>query len=143
ERMRKLLFRQDMIGTEREVVKEEIRQQENNPIAQGLLRFLSRAYTTHPYAWTAGGTIADLDATTPDDLARFYNTYYVPNNAMLVVVGSVTRDEVERAASTWFGGIERGPEPPRPADAAAEPPQTAPRRYVVAPGHLGLDLAGY
>src|SRR4051812_29295858 len=63
ERMHNLLFREDMIKTEREVVKEEIRDTENNPIASGFLRFLEMAYTKHPYAWTAGGTIADLDNT--------------------------------------------------------------------------------
>src|SRR3954470_7165610 len=53
ERMRNLLFRPEMIKTEREVVKEEIRQSENSPLAKGLLRFLSIAFTKHPYAWTA------------------------------------------------------------------------------------------
>jgi zinc protease len=54
ERMRGLLFRPEMIGAEKEVVKEEIRQQENSPIAKGFLRFLEIAFTKHPYAWTAG-----------------------------------------------------------------------------------------
>ena len=78
ERMRNLLFRKDMIDVEREVVKEEIRQQENNPALKGVLRFLDIAYTKHPYAWTAGGNLKDLDATTVDDLKKFYNAYYQP-----------------------------------------------------------------
>lgn len=143
ERMRNLLFREKMIATEREVVKEEIRQQENNPLSVGFLRFLEIAYTKHPYAWTAGGTIADLDATKVADLQKFYNTYYVPNNAMLVVVGDVDRAQVETAAKTWFGAIPKGAEPPRPASAATEPPQQAQRREVVAPGFVGIALAGY
>jgi zinc protease len=143
ERMRKLLFRDDMIRTEREVVKEEIRQQENNPLTMALLRFLEIAYTKHPYAWTAGGTIADLDATTKDDLERFYDAYYVPNNAMLVVTGAVTADEVRAAAEKWFGAIPRGASPARPAEAAPEPAQTARRREVVAPSQIGLVLGGY
>src|SRR3954470_4871275 len=49
ERMRNLLFRKDMIDTEKEVVKEEIRQQENSPITKGFLRFLEIAFTKHPY----------------------------------------------------------------------------------------------
>lgn len=143
ERMRSLLFREDMIRTEREVVKEEIRQQENNPLAKGFLRFLETAYTRHPYAWTAAGTIADLDATTAGDLRRFYDAYYVPNNAMLVVVGAVTAEQVRAAAERWFGAIPRGPVPPRPADAATEPAQTGMRREVVDPGQLGVVLGGY
>lgn len=143
ERMRNLLFRDDMIATEREVVKEEIRQQENQPLGKGFLRFLEIAYTKHPYAWTSGGAITDLDATTSADLQTFYNTYYVPNNAMLVVVGDVSREQVESAAKTWFGSIAKGTEPPRPADKALEPPQTSLRRNVVEPGHVGFVLAGY
>src|SRR5678816_2149727 len=92
ERMRNLLFRKEMIDTEREVVKEEIRQQENSPIAKGFLRFLEIAFTKHPYAWTAGGNLQALDATTPEDLKKFYDAYYQPNNALLVVAGKVTMD---------------------------------------------------
>lgn len=143
ERMRALLFREDMIRTEREVVKEEIRQQENNPLAKGFLRFMANAFSRHPYQWSAGGTIADLDATTAADLKRFYDTYYVPNNAMLVVVGAVTADQVRAAAEKWFGPLPRAAEPPRPADAATEPTQTAMRRDVSAPGQVGLLLGGY
>ena len=143
ERMRNLVWREEMVATEREVVKEEIRQQENNPIAKGFLRFLEIAYTKHPYAWTAGGTIADLDKTTIEDLKTFYDTYYQPNNALLVVVGDVTLDEVKASAEKHFGAIPKANEPPRPADAAPEPPQTEARREVVEPGQVGILIAGY
>ncbi len=143
ERMSNLLFRKKMVDTEREVVKEEIRQQENNPIAKGFLRFLSIAYKKHPYSWTAGGTIADLDQTSPDDLAKFYETYYVPNNALLVVVGDVDKGQVEDAATRWFGGLTKGAKPPRPADASPEPEQTKMRREVAESGQIGLIIGGY
>jgi zinc protease len=143
DRMRGLVFREDMIDTEREVVKEEVRQQENNPIAKGFLRWLELAYTSHPYAWTAGGSIEDLDRTTQADLRRFYDTYYVPNNALLVVVGDVSLEEVRASAERHFGSIPRGDEPPRPADQHREPPQTEQRREVVEPAQVGVVLAGY
>jgi zinc protease len=143
ERMRNLMFRPNMIATEKEVVKEEIRQQENSPIAKGFLRFLDIAYTKHPYAWTAGGTIKDLDATTPADLKKFYDAYYQPNNAMLVVVGKATADEVKASAEKWFGKIPKGAEPPRPAASAQEPVQDKKRREVVEPGQIGLTLVGW
>ena len=118
--MRNLLFRKDMIDTEREVVKEEIRKNLNNPLVRGLETFLHTAYKVHPYAWTSGGTIADLDATTPADLKKFYDTYYIPNNALLVVVGNVTaRPGQGRGATKHFGPIPAGPTPPRPAAALA------------------------
>ncbi|HUJ58028.1 MAG TPA: pitrilysin family protein [Kofleriaceae bacterium] len=143
ERMRNLMFRRAMIDTEREVVKEEIRQQENSPIAKGFLRFLEIAYTKHPYAWTSGGNIKDLDATTPDDLRKFYDAYYQPNNAMLVVVGKTTAAKVKASAERWFGKIEKAPDPPRPAASEQEPPQTSKRREVVDAGQIGLTLIGW
>lgn len=144
ERMRNLLFRKEMIDVEREVVKEEIRQQENNPVIKGVLRFLEIAFTKHPYAWTAGGSLKDLDATTPEDLRKFYDAYYQPNNAMLVIVGKTTRDQVKASAEKYFGSIPKAAEPPRPANAAAEPPQTAKRREVAAePSQIGLTLMGW
>ena len=143
ERMRNLLFRKEVIDTEREVVKEEIRQQENSPIAKGFLRFLEIAFTRHPYAWTAGGNLKDLDATTLADLEKFYNAYYQPGNAMLVVVGKTSVDEVKKSAEKWFGSIPKAADPPRPAKAAPEPKQTAKRREIVEPSQIGLALVGY
>jgi zinc protease len=143
ERMRNLLFRPDMIAVEKEVVKEEIRQQENSPIAKGFLRFLDIAFTKHPYAWTAGGNLKDLDATTPDDLKKFYDAYYQPGNAMLVVVGKTSVDAVKASAEKWFGAIPKAPAPARPSASAQEPPQTAKRREVVEPGQIGLTLVGF
>jgi zinc protease len=125
------------------VVKEEIRQQENNPIAKGFLRFLEIAYTKHPYAWTAGGTIEDLDRTSVAELEKFYDTYYVPNNALVVVVGNVTLDQVKAGVDKHFGKLKKAADPPRPADSAAEPPQTEQRREEVEPGQIGLVLAGF
>ena len=143
ERMRNLLFRPAMIETERELVKAEIRQQEGSPVANGFLQFLSIAYTKHPYAWTAGGDLKDLDATTPDDLKKFYDTYYQPNDAMLVVVGKTTLDQVKASAERWFGKIEKAPDPPRPAAQAQEPVQTQQRKEVAEPGQLGLTMIGW
>jgi len=143
ERMRNLLFRKEVIDTEREVVKEEIRQQENSPIAKGFLRFLEIAFTKHPYAWTAGGNLKDLDATTLADLEKFYNAYYQPGNAMLVVVGKTSVDEVKKSAEKWFGPIPKAADPPRPAKAAPEPKQTAKRREIVDASQIGLALVGY
>jgi zinc protease len=143
ERMRHLLFRKSMIDGEREVVKEEIRKQENSPVAKGFMRFLEVAYTKHPYAWTSGGKIADLDLTTADDLRKFYDSYYQPNNAMLVVVGNTTVDLVKASVSKWFTGIEKAGDPPRPAADAQEPPQTAKRREIAEPGQVGITLVGW
>ncbi|HEY4244928.1 MAG TPA: pitrilysin family protein [Kofleriaceae bacterium] len=143
ERMRHLLFRKDMVDGEREVVKEEIRRQEASPLQQGFKKFLAAAYTVHPYAWTAGGTIKDLDATTPEDLHKFYDTYYQPGNALLVVVGRVSTADVKASAEKWFGGIPKASDPPRPAASQQEPPQDKPRTVTADPSQVGLVLVGW
>lgn len=143
DRMGQLWFRDEMIKTEKQVVKEEIRQQENNPLYAGFLRFLEIAFTVHPYSWTAGGDLVDLDATSLEDLKTFYSTYYVPNNALLVVAGKATSSEVRKSAEKWFGPIPKAAEPPRPAAKKVEPKQTATRREVVAPAQIGVIMRGY
>nr|MBA3500846.1 insulinase family protein [Deltaproteobacteria bacterium] len=110
---------------------------------KGYHRFLEIAFAKHSYAWTAGGAIKDLDATTPEDLKKFYDEYYQPNNALMVVVGKTTLEAVKAAAEKHFGPIPKGAEPPRPSKSAVEPTQTAKRREVVEPGQIGLTLVGY
>lgn len=143
ERMVHLWFRDEMIKIEKEVVKEEIRQQENNPLYRGFLRFLQIAFTVHPYSWTAGGALGDLDTTSLEDLNSFYSRYYVPNNALLVVVGKAGLAEVQASAEKWFGPLEKGAEPPRPAADKVEPKQTKARREVVEPAQIGVIMRGY
>jgi zinc protease len=143
ERMRSLLFRPAMIEAQRAVVKDEIRQQGSSPFARGLLGCLAVAYLKHPYAWTASGNVKDLDAISADDLKQFYDAYYQPNNALLVVVGKVTAADVKASAEKWFGAIPQASAPPRPAAAAAEPAQTTARREVAEPGPIGMALVGW
>jgi zinc protease len=145
ERMRNLLFRKSMVDREREVVKEEKRMRvDNNPLGKAVEEFTALAFTQHPYAWTAAGDLADLDALTPEELKAFYDTYYQPNNAALVVVGDVSEAEVKASAEKWFGGIPRGGEPPRPADATPEPAQTATRKATAEkPAQVGIVIGGY
>ena len=74
--------------SEREVVKEERRMRiENQPF--GMLNELiyRHAFTTHPYKHPVIGSMADLDAATIDDVRDFYETYYVPANATVVIAG--------------------------------------------------------
>src|SRR5262249_13620299 len=77
------------------------------------------------------------------DLARFYDAYYRPGNAVVVVVGDVSADEVRAAVRRWFGPFERGAEPPRPAAARAEPAQTRQRKETAGGSQVGVVVAGY
>jgi zinc protease len=126
ERMRQLKLFPTTIDSERHVVEEEKRLRvDNDPVGKAIERFRALAFTKHPYNWTAIGTIEDLEKVTPADCQRFYDTFYQPNNATLIVVGDLDEQSVRAEVERWFGAIPRGPQPPRAYP--TEPPQTAPR----------------
>jgi zinc protease len=143
ERMRHLHLTLHTIKSEREVVKEEKRVRlENNPIGRALEAIYALAYTKHPYAWTPAGVIADLNQMKRANYQRFYDTYYVPENATLIVVGDVSEAEVRRAAEEHFSPIPRGKEPPRVT--VREPPQTEMRvKNADWPSQLVVVLGAY
>src|SRR5262245_20746482 len=126
-----------MVDTERKVVKEELRMRiDSSPVSKAVALFRAIAFTKHPYPWRPAGTKEDLDRLKVSDLKRFYDTYYQPNNAVLIVVGDVSEEEVRASAQKWFGPLAKAPDPPRPAASAPEPPQTKMRRETVAPAQL-------
>jgi zinc protease len=143
DRMRNLRFAKPVVDGERQVVQAEIRQQAASPFAVGLARCLSVAYQKHPYATMSTGVAKEVDAITPEDLKKFYDAYYQPNNALLVVVGKVTTADVKASVDKWFGPIAKAADPPRPAAASSEPAQTVKRREVVEAGPVGLTLIGW
>jgi zinc protease len=135
ERMRGLRLFPATVDSERKVVEEEKRLRiDNNPVGQAIEKFRALAYTKHPYSWTAAGTLEDLERIRPADCQAFYDTYYRPNNATLIVVGDVDEAQVRKSAEAHFGSIPRGPEPPRVT--IEEPEQTAPRSAI-----LTLDVS--
>ncbi|HET6281598.1 MAG TPA: pitrilysin family protein [Polyangia bacterium] len=143
ERMRQLKLFPQTVDSERRVVEEEKRLRiDNNPVGKAIERFRALAYTKHPYNWTAIGTIEDLRRIQPQDCQRFYDTYYVPNNATLIVVGDVQEQEVRKLAETHFGAIKRGAEP-SPVT-AQEPRQTAMRdETMVIEVQIPITVGGY
>lgn len=143
DRMRGLRLTRPAIDAGRQLIQAELRQQDASPFAQGLSRYLAFAYQKHPYASMATGNAKELDAVTADELKKFYDAYYQPNNALLVVVGKVATADVKASVEKYFGPIARGADPPRPADATPEPAQTAKRHQVVEPGAIGLTLVGW
>ena len=130
ERMRQLKLFPATIDSERRVVEEEKRLRiDNDPIGKAIEKFRALAYVKHPYNWTPIGTIEDLEKVTPADCQRFYDTYYQPNNATLIVVGDVEETAVRQLIEQHFGSIPRGPAPPRAA--VEEPPQTSTREETL------------
>ncbi|MYN18271.1 insulinase family protein [Rugamonas sp. FT107W] len=88
------------------------------------------AFQAHPYSWPVIGHESDIKAWTQEDLQRYFNTYYAPNNAVSVIVGDVKADEVKKLATKYFGGIPKRALPP--AVRTVEPEQKGERRVFVA-----------
>jgi predicted Zn-dependent peptidase len=98
-----------------------------------------RAYATalfgeqHPYGRPLAGTEASIAAISRGDLETFYNTYYRPNNATLLVVGDVKPDDIERRAQALFGSWARG-NVPAPTSATAQAPKATTLVLIDKPG---------
>ncbi len=130
DRMRKLLLDPKEIDSERQVVMEERRTRtEDDPDGFLSEELNAVAFKAHPYGWPIIGWMEDIGRINPSELRAFYDTYYVPNNALLAIVGDVTATEALARVREIFGGIPRGPEPP--AVTAVEPPQLGERRVTV------------
>ena len=120
DRMTNLVVNEENFQREREVVKEERRLRiDNQPYGQAIMTIDTLSQDWEPYRHTVIGSMDDLNAATAEDARQFYERFYVPNNAAVVVAGDVTVDQIRDLAEAYFGSIERGPEtaelPPMPA----------------------------
>ena len=116
--------------TERDVVREERRKGiETSPDGKLYERFIATAYTSHPYRWLVIGDLPDVDRLSESDARRFRQTYYVPRNAVGVLVGDFKTAEAKRLVKEYFGRLPAGPAPPPVT--AVEPPQDKERRVEV------------
>ena len=104
----------ERVNGQRDVVKNERRQSyENAPYGKAFLRLSELLYPpNHPYEWSTIGSMEDLSAASYEDVVTFFKTYYVPNNASLVVAGDLDIAETRRLVEKWFSEIPRGPDPP-------------------------------
>lgn len=120
----------DTIGveTQRKVVKEEKKQSyDNRPYGQLLKVVYENSFAEHPYHWTPIGYDKDLSEATIDEFINFYKTYYVPNNATLVIGGDIDPIKTKALIAKYFGSIPKGTkELYRPS--IVEPAQTAEKR---------------
>ena len=88
------------------------------------------AFQAHPYSWPVIGHESDIKAWTQDDLVRYFNVNYAPNNAVAVIVGDVKFAQVKQLATKYFGAIPARALPP--AVRTVEPEQKGERRLFVA-----------
>ena len=109
------------VETQRDVVKEERRQRyDNQPYGTLTMELYQRAFTQHPYQHPNIGYMEDLTSAKEEDFKRFYETYYVPNNAILSIAGDIDVAETKALIDKYFSDIPRGAEPPRVT--VVEPP---------------------
>jgi predicted Zn-dependent peptidase len=128
DRMAHPVFRE--FYTERDVVMEERRTRtETSPGGMLYERHLAAAYTMHPYGVPVVGYMSDLENLGRGDVERYYDRFYGPNNAVVVVVGDLDAGRAVRWAEHYFGPIPRGEEPPPVL--AREPKQRGERRIDI------------
>ncbi len=113
DRMRNLIFDNAEFQKERQVVIEErLLRTDDQPISFLQESFQATAWQVSPYRNPTIGWRSDLENMTIKDLEHWYQTWYSPNNAMLVVIGDVEPDAVYELAKKWFGSIPANPTPP-------------------------------
>lgn len=103
----------EKVDGQRDVVKNERRQRiENQPYGMASIVIGEHLYPPdHPYHWPVIGSMADLSAASYDDVVEFFKTYYVPNNASLVIAGDIDIPRTKTLVENWFGDIPAGPQP--------------------------------
>ncbi len=133
DRMRSLAITDSNFHNQRETVKEERRLRvDNQPYGRAFTDGLTLPFdstTCFAYAHTVIGDMADLNAAQLGDVQAFFDTYYAPNNATLVVVGDFNPTELRRLILSYFGGI---PSHPAPAPVSCE--------YRLSPGMLRREF---
>jgi len=130
DRMVDLLLSEEAVRTERDVILEERNQRtDNSPQALFSEQMNATLFRNHPYALPVIGWRHEIELHNRETALKFYERYYSPDNAVLIVAGDVTPEEVRDLAARHYGPLEPSNYPPeaRPQ----EPPQRAPRRIVM------------
>jgi zinc protease len=153
DRMLSLSFDPHVLEVQQKVVIEEFKQRYlNQPYGDVWLKLRPLAYQVHPYKWaTIGKEISQIENATMQDVKDFFFTHYVPNNAILVVAGNVTTEQVKKLSEKWFGPIPAGnkkkrnlPQEPvqqikRTLDVTANVPANALYKSYHMPGRFHAD----
>ncbi|MGC1182155.1 M16 family metallopeptidase [Legionella sp.] len=138
DRMNNLLLNADEFTKEIKVIQEERRlRTEDNPQALTFERFLATAHLAAPYNHPVIGWMSDLQQMTVNDVKKWYECYYAPNNATLVVVGDVQAEQVHTLAEHYFGALPKRIIPQRKQQ--IEPPILG-KKLVQVQGNAKLPL---
>jgi zinc protease len=132
DRMTGLVLTDDVVRPELNVVLEEQNMRiANNPSARLGVQMDAALYLNHPYGRPVIGWRPEIEQLTRDDALAFYRRFYTPNNAVVVVAGDVTVDEVKADAEATFGQVAARAEI-APRNRPKEPAQEAPRTVTLA-----------
>ena len=126
DRMENLVLTEDLVLPERDVIIEERNSRiENNPGAILGEAIQAALFQNHPYGTPIIGWEHEINQLTLEDAISFYDRFYTPNNATLVVAGNVKPDEVLKLAEATYGKVERRAEPPQRVLPAEPAPRIA------------------
>ena len=141
-------FPDSEIARQREQRRTGILQLRDQPTAQAPLAFNAIVYgAAHPYGWPIAGTEASTDALSRAKVQAFYDQYYRPNNAKMIIVGDVSLAEARQLATARFGAWRRGRVPALAAGPAVPPPaartfylidKPGAAQSVIRIGHVGV-----
>lgn len=144
QRMRGLKIDTIGVETQRGVVKEERKMRyENSPYGMWNIKMFEHLFAGTPYSWTPIGASQHIDSAAIAEFKQFYDTYYVPNNAVLVISGDFDEPEVRRMVDVYFGFQPPGPMPRR--DSVIVPPLAGTIRDTIydAKAQLPAVFIGY
>ncbi len=107
DRMVNLQLTDEIVLPERDVILEERNQRiDNDPSSQLYEQMMAALYLSHPYGTPIIGWRHEVEGLTREDAVAFYKRYYAPDNAILVIAGDVTAEEVKPLAERYYGGLK-------------------------------------
>ncbi|MEA3352967.1 MAG: pitrilysin family protein [Campylobacterota bacterium] len=130
--MENLTLKDEEFQPERDVVAEERRwRTDNSPMGYLYFKLFNNTFTYHPYHWTPIGFMSDIQNWSIEDIKQFHDKFYAPNNAIVVVAGDITKDEVFKTAKKHFKDIKNKYEKRSDELYTVEPKQDGAKRVIV------------
>ena len=119
-----------------------LRASQQNPSSLAEEAFMKAVYGSHPYASPPGGTEESINSLTPADVKRYYEKYYVTRNAVIAIVGDLTRAKAEALAEVLTGGISVGDKAPELPEVKAVESQTVRVDFPSTQTHVWVGQPG-
>jgi len=145
DRMRSLAITKENLDNQKEAVKQERRLSfDNRPYSTAIVdRWPQLAFQNWQNSHSLIGSFEDLNASSVEDVAKFFKTYYAPDNAVMVIVGDIQIPETRKLIEQYFGDIPPQPKPAKPN--LSEPANPTPRSDVYHDAHARVPavVIGY